>query len=291
MTEPTAGVLDERAIAFDRTYAILDHVVRVRTNVPEFGALLDRYLERFVAAPDEGATSYWVVGSEEGLRAFRGEEQLREGSSGVPGMLDILLWHLHTDAMEKVDRYLSIHASAAAWGGQGMVLPAPMDSGKTTTIAGLVRAGFDYLTDEAALIHPRTLMLHPYPKALTFEEPSMEVIPELQGTLPPQMEWGSRIRYHIRPEDLRPDPVSGPVPIRFVVSPRYVAGSTTQLMPISRAEAVVMLAENCFNFDAFKGQALETLARVVEGAETYVLRIGNLEEAVAAVRDLVDRER
>ena len=41
-------------------------------------------------------------------------------------------------------------AGSVACRGRGLILPAPSGGGKTTLVAGLVAAGFDYLSDEVA---------------------------------------------------------------------------------------------------------------------------------------------
>ena len=57
---------------------------------------------------------------------------------------------------------------------------------------------------------------------------------------------------------------------------------------MSRAEGVLVLAENSFNFASYKGDGLETLAAVVRKCECYRLTSGSLEEACAEVMNAVD---
>jgi hypothetical protein len=56
---------------------------------------------------------------------------------------------------------------------------------------------------------------------------------------------------------------------------------------MSRAEALLLLAENSFNFKRFGSAGLGVLRGVVSGADCYRLRIADLESAVRAISDLV----
>ena len=274
---------------FERSYRILSYAFRVRSPLARVGELVHRYLEPFPAENLNGVPTYVLGPSDEDQRyaMCRGEEQLSQASTEA-GLVDLILWEVHREALERADDYVSIHAGAVSRDGVGVVLPATMDSGKTTLSGGLVHAGFDYLSDEVALIAPETGHVHPFPKVLTFESPSVELFPGLKEELPPEFAWGSRLRYHIRPSDLRPGAGPGePCPIRFVISPRYERGSRTRLEPLTRAETAVLLAKNSFNFDRLGGPALHALERAVADAEGYRLSIGNLGEAVEAVEGVV----
>ena len=55
---------------------------------------------------------------------------------------------------------------------------------------------------------------------------------------------------------------------------------------MSRAKSLVTLAENAFNSERLGPSGFDALARVVDGASCYRLRMGNLDEAVKRVIDL-----
>ena len=69
----------------------------------------------------------------------------------------LLVWHVNGSVV-RVDRgqHLLLHAAAAERDGVTVVLPAPMESGKTTTVAGLLRAGYRYVTDETVVLDRAT---------------------------------------------------------------------------------------------------------------------------------------
>jgi hypothetical protein len=119
---------------------------------------------------------------------------------------------------------------------------------------------------------------------------SIDAISDLRGKLPPDHDQFMRHRYYVAPDDLRPGAVGRPCRVQYVIAPRYEAGAETVLEPMSRAEALMMLAENSFNFLRFGSVAFESLRQAMEGVKCYRLRTGSLEEAIRRVFDVVGGE-
>jgi len=201
--------------------------------------------------------------------------------------LAVLLWRINAEVVRRsTPRYTIVHAAAAVLHGVAVLLPAPAESGKTTTVAGLVRAGFGYLTDEAVAIDPATLLAQPYPKALSVDRGSWEVLADLR---PPHADRVAG-QWQLPSRLIRPNAVSGPAPVRFVVTPAYAAGSTTRLEPISPGEMLVGLADCTFQFQDDAQRNLTVLARVVTSADCYRLIVGDLDRAVLLIEELVRSE-
>lgn len=274
-------------------YRILHHGFRVHTNVPRLGALARRFLGRF-AVPDDvaiGGPTYELLGPPlvDGFQIHRDRVWV-ETTFTPGGVVDRLLWEVYQEPLRSTERFVAVHAGAVSLHGTGVILPAPMDSGKTTLTTGLVRAGFRYLSDEAALIEPGTGRVHPFAKSLTLEGPTLELMPELIGKLPREYAWPRRLRYHLRPEDVRPRSRGTACAVGYVIAPRYEHGARTELVAMGRPEALVMLAENSFNLDRLGGSGVEGLAEVVRGADCYRLTVGDLESSVKVVLDLLHSE-
>jgi hypothetical protein len=276
---------------FERRYQALSYEFRVRTGIPEVAEHLDRLLAWFRASGANGAPAYWIRRGSKGRPRFAvylsGRCVQRTDTAGA--VLDFVLWSVTSQAVQRTEDYLVLHAGAASWKGLGLLLPAPPDSGKTTLSAALTRAGFSYLTDEAALIDPRTAILHPFPRALWMDSKTLDLIPQLWDSLPSDLRTAGRPQHHIVPEALRPRAVGKPCPVRFVVAPSYARRAPTALEPLSRSEALVTLAENSFNFGRFGAQGLGVLRDVVRGADCYRLRTGDLDSAVTVLTGLVRR--
>jgi len=208
----------------------------------------------------------------------------------VAGQVVSTLAHGLTRSMIDEAEALRVHAGGVARHGAAVVLPAAMESGKSTLTAGLVRAGFSYFTDEAVMLDWETLAVIPFPKPISLDPGSWPLFPELEPDAPLPSGF-KQDQWHIPPDAIRPGAVGASCPVRYVVFPKYTEGATTQLIPLRRAEATVEFAKNTFRFNEQPRRSLDTLAAVVSEAECYRLDVGDLEGAVALVSELVEDAR
>jgi hypothetical protein len=183
--------------------------------------------------------------------------------------------------------HLALHAGGVEHGGTGVVLPAVSEAGKTTLVAGLVRAGFGYLSDEAVAIDRDTLEIHPYRKPLSIDTGAWPLFPELEPHADLPTDAYKTDQWQVPPAAIRPGALGGPCRVDLVVFPRYDRDAPTTLEPMRRAEALVELAKNTFGFDVQGRAALDLLAEVVRGAECFELVMGDLDGAVELVSALV----
>ncbi|HEY7661175.1 MAG TPA: hypothetical protein VIC58_11320 [Actinomycetota bacterium] len=272
----------------DRSYRVLAYEFRIASPRGP-GAFLHRMLAPFEDEVASDAARYdfarepseakpWVV--------YLDGECMRRGTTQDP-VLEFATWHISNRAIASDHGFFAVHAAAAARGGAGVLLPGPPDAGKSTLVAALTRASFSYLTDEAALVDPVDGLLHPFPRSLGLDRASVEAVFG-PGAQP---KWRTGRQFHVRPSDLRPRAIGRPSPVRFVIAPRYEAGAVTVLEPMSRAEAVMVLARNAFHLDRFGGAGIDLLGRVVLQASCYRLCVGDLDDAVDAVSSVVEAGR
>jgi hypothetical protein len=182
-------------------------------------------------------------------------------------------------------RHLLLHAGAVAYQGRGCMLPAPSGSGKTTLVAGLVASGFEYFSDEVAVIERDTGLLWPFPKPLGIKSGSRRVLtptyPALRSTLPRQHIDGRALWQVLPPLAARP---TRAVPLCAVVLPQYVPRSRTLLAPISASEVLPDVLTQVPDPSEQAGRDLRAVIRMLGSAHCYRLTIGRLDVAVAQVK-------
>jgi len=210
-----------------------------------------------------------------------GKHIVSSGAAATAAMY--LLWHINLSVVRESPEYLLFHASGAALQGAAMVFPAPPESGKTTLVAGLLQRGLSYLTDEAVAIDPSSGLAHPYPKSLSVDWGSWDVLPDLRPTVDPQLAPFAAVQWQVDPRTIGPGIISSPCPVAFVISPRFEQGAVTRLEPISRAQGALLLVTNAFNFDRHGAAGLDAIAKTVRRAQCYRLVLGCLSEACDAV--------
>lgn len=199
-------------------------------------------------------------------------------------VLAMLLWDVNRQAVAATATdHVVLHAGAVEVDGRVIVLPAPMEAGKTTLVTALVRAGAGYLSDELATIpEPGTHVL-PYPKALSLDPGSWDLFPDLAPTA--ERRAASPHQWLVVPEALRPGATRhDPVPLGRVVLPRHRPGHVTRLTRLDPIGALKVLAECTFSFHEEPARLLPRLARLVETVPVDALTVGDgIDDAVAAV--------
>jgi hypothetical protein len=183
-------------------------------------------------------------------------------------------------------RLLTIHAAGAEHAGMALMLPGAMEAGKTTLVAGLVRAGFGYLSDETVGIDFETGMAHPYAKPLSLDPGSWPLFPELEPKTSFATSSYKRDQWQVAPDWIRAGAGVGPCPVGLLVFPSFETGANTRLEPLRRAAAVIELASCTFAFRDRGAAALDLIADVARGADCYRLTMGDLDRAVDLVTTL-----
>lgn len=267
------------------------------TAAPEVADLIHRLCAGFAVAHRERApVAPWSVdilqGPARDLGAPRrftlsrdGVEVVRDDDLAV--VVGQLMWHLTHDAVnELAGGTVGLHAGAVARPEGVVLLPAPSGSGKTTLTAALVAAGWDYLTDELALLE-RSMTVQPFARPLCLSRAAIELFPGLAERLPPELVSERCEKLQVRPDEIRPASLSSGGPPRAVVFPRYEEGAETRLRPLTQVETLLDLLPNTFDLAHDSQARLGTLAGLCRAAPGYRLVSGDLTEAVEAVDGLL----
>lgn len=209
------------------------------------------------------------------------------GDQGFPmfewGMNWCISMHLH--------RFVIIHAAVVERGGRALILPAPPGSGKSTLCAGLVWRGWRLLSDELTLIDPRTGHITPVPRPVSLKNASIDVIRQFA----PHARFGPVVHETVKGSVGHFSPPPGAVERGkdtalpgWVVLPRFVAGASTQLTPLSKGKALMALADNAFNYHLHGAGGFHTLAALVGRSECFEFSYSRLDEAAALFAGLAD---
>lgn len=282
-----AGYLEARDWSYcSPAYRALGHSFCVRSDLPEIASYVEAVFCEF--RTDEAPVVTYSVMDRRPRRSaafalFADDERLGISRS-QSRILATLLWHVNQEVVRRTDtRYVLWHASAAARDGVCVVMPAPMESGKTTTVAGLLRHGYQYLTDETVAVDSETLLVEPFPKALSVDRGSWPVLAELEPALQlVEDQW------QVPPRSIRSSIVAQSVRPRLIVAPRFQRGATTELLNLRRSQALMLVAQSTFRFVEDPKRNLEVSAQVVGGCDCYALVIGDLDDAVQQIDGLVE---
>jgi len=204
----------------------------------------------------------------------------------------LLEWGMNWCISSHCHQYLIIHAAVVERNGAAVVLPAPPGSGKSTLCAALVQRGWRLLSDELALIDPRSGMLVPIPRPVSLKNASIDIIRKfapaavmnpsvfetVKGTVAHMQAPGDSVRQAHR--------AAAP---RWIILPRYMAGQAASLEVMSKAQGVMQLAENAFNYNIHDRNGFNTLGAVMDQADCYRFTYSQLDDAIEVFSRLETR--
>jgi hypothetical protein len=175
-------------------------------------------------------------------------------------LLQVLVSDMRLFVAETSETRVFIHAGVVGWRGRAIVLPGKTFSGKSTLVAGLVRAGATYYSDEYAVFDSRG-RVHPFPRPHeTFEE-DRRSISELV-------------------EELGVTPGGPPLPVGLVILSEYKPGASWSPQTLSPGQAALALLANTASARLEPQRALETLKRAVGRAPVLIGARGEVDEVL-----------
>jgi HprK-related kinase A len=277
-------------------------VVAIHSPIEALHLGVERLYGQYEVAPDDAFVDFEVsIKRPRGLRRWVHQQAVFEFDGHLPftplpadQAFPMLEWGLNWCISSHCHRYLMIHSAVVERQGGAILLPAPPGSGKSTLCAALVHSGWRLLSDELALIDPRSGMIAPVPRPVSLKNASIEVMQRFA----PQAVF-SRVVHdtskgnvaHMRPPADSLRRVHETAQPRWLVFPRFDAASTTRLVPVSKARALVQLIDNSFNFQVHGPDGLATLAQVIDRSDCFELTFNSLESALELLDDLAPAER
>lgn len=207
-----------------------------------------------------------------------------EGSSPFPSLPlahthPLFEWGLNWCVATASGAHTVIHSAVVERDGLALVLPGSPGSGKSTLCAGLALGDWRLLSDELTIISQVDGWVQPVPRPISLKNKSIDIIrshvPSADLTVPVTDTHKGSIAYARPPASA----VAGhdcPVPVGYVVFPKYVAGAQLDFEPLTHAEALSELMENTFNVGLLGAAGFTALARAMAQAKCYAVEYGDL---------------
>ena len=193
---------------------------------------------------------------------------------------------------ETVKRFgrFPLHAAGLALGGQGVLVPGTSGAGKSTLTVTLVRAGFDFLSDDTVFLTRTTrgIVVSGFPDEIDVTEATVAMFPELRHLASRPLALG-RDKHGFRVDD-----VFGVAPLTacrpaVLLFPRVEEGPSPHLESLSPSEALVELMPNVLVTEPDATQAhMDMLGELVRTVPGYRFRPGpDVDAAAACITSLV----
>ena len=184
-------------------------------------------------------------------------------------------------------RFLLLHAASVEREGKALILTGESGAGKSTLAALLGERGWRLMGDEFALLDCESGLLHPFPRAVSLKNGSIEVMRKLAGEerMGPVLEGTPKgtIR-HLKP---RPDAIARmrePARPALILFPRF--GPEQAMRAVGQAEVFVRLTQASTNYVALGSRGFDALSALVAACPAVAIDYPDTDGAIALVETL-----
>ena len=206
----------------------------------------------------------------------------------------LLEWAMNWCISTQAHQYLLLHAAVIERNGLAVILPAPPGSGKSTLCAGLILRGWRLLSDELALISPSDLSITPLARPVSLKNESLDVIRRFEPAAILNRETRDTNKgtvTHMRVPQWHLDRLDQVAQPAWVIFPKYVAGAPATLKPRDKADSMLDLARNGFNYSMLGRVGFDTLGAVIDQCDCHEFSYSQLTDAVEVFDRLAQARR
>jgi len=193
-------------------------------------------------------------------------------------------WGLNRCIARFAQHYLILHAAVIEKHGNALMIVGSSGSGKSTLCAGLTFNGWRLLSDELALVSTEDHCITALARPITLKNESLKIIQQLGShvkTGPVSHGTVKGTVAHVRPPTDSVDRVNERATPGWFVLLSYQPDAEIQLEPVTKAQAVMQIAHNAFNYGTLGVDGFKSLTQVVDTCDCYNLTYSNLDEAIA----------
>lgn len=260
------------AVAFGATE------VAVRSNDAELVASLRDTFRLMLGAGRTPPVAQLTIRAEGG--AFR-VESASAAATSRPSRRSAIRWARQQVLEAMIAAHptlLWLHAAVAGWEGKAIMIPGVRGRGKSTLVTALCARGATFLTDDILPLDPATLRVIPFPRIPEVREDPGEEKPAA---------WLLDVTKTEIPIDDRVE--RAPLPVGAIVLPHARRTGTVALEAVTPAQALVAIAEGCWNFADHGTAAAAALSRLVSDARLARLTFDSGPDAAAMLLDWIAR--
>jgi hypothetical protein len=246
------------------------------------------HLERLHERPDLGLTlrfdpgtqTWRVLSAHRRLAAIWTADAalLPEWEDSAP-LRDVLHWHAASSGPA-----LMLHAAAIGPGSAGVLLAGPGGSGKSTTTAAAVRAGWLTTGDDFVLIDPGGPRAHGLYDSIKLGPESLDLVPEFRAAIGnPDRPADQKARIHLG--EAWPERYARALDLKALLLPVVTGAARSRILPAGPGEGMrALVPTTVFLLRGASASVMTKSTALLRRLPSYRLELGrDPAEAVAAI--------
>ncbi|MCM2681463.1 HprK-related kinase A [Echinimonas agarilytica] len=206
----------------------------------------------------------------------------------------MLEWGMNWVISSTANQYLIIHAATLEKDGKAIIISAPPGSGKSTLCAYLASNGWRLLSDELALVDPKTLKVYGLARPMNMKNKSIELMrkyyaPDQFSAVATDTHKGTVCLLKAPQESA--ELCNIPAEPKLLVFVSYQANEACYSEMISPAKALTEIIGNTFNFGLLGTEGFETAKRLVDKTDAVYIEYSSFESCEEAISQALLTQR
>ena len=278
-------------LAYKKVFRVPGRILEICCQDKEIGVMLDEAMAHLAIGPESAVEDrLLVVPAEKEANCWDIFSNTTSVFTDVSteSVLPHLLQLIFDLSCKALSQYFLFHAAVISKVSKAVLFPANVGSGKTTLAAMLAKQGFQFFSDELAVIDVETMQVRPFTMPMSIKPGSLTVLaqeyPELETLANHFRPDGKVVRYLQPPTESLPE-TDSTATVSALVFPHYNEGDGNYFMSLSKEETLQRLVQTCSSDRSLRPQDIKAMLAMVEQSECMALYYEDTHEAIRLLEE------
>lgn len=265
-------------------YQVQSYRFSVSCERSELSEELDRIFYSLKARKGPVATQWHVAVSEENneekdVFSLYEDERFILETDDIAKIIEETEWGITLRLLEKLSRFIQIHASGVKLDENALLFCGPPGSGKSVLAINLLLNGFPCFSDEIVLVDPQTLMVHPFPRSFHVEQDAVKQLPQLKKYVLSDRYLDASGKLRINPALLNTKWCAKPAKAKWLVFPDYDPDNKNELVQIGHTEAMSLIIDQAINLKDYGTGGIDVVLNLVQSCSSFLFKAKDFDSA------------